>query len=65
MAMTFLGIIREFLGMGTIFGQQVLGEWFTPFIIMVLPPGAFIALGIILGIINTALAKRSNTQDCR
>lgn len=64
-AMTFLGIIRELLGMGTIFGHQVMGEWFTPFIIMVLPPGAFIVLGIILGIINTALAKKTNPQDCR
>ena len=45
-AMTFLGIIRELLGMGTIFGHQVMGEWFTPFIIMVLPPGAFIVLGL-------------------
>jgi electron transport complex protein RnfE len=38
--------------MGSIFGFQVLGEWYRPMVIMVLPAGAFITLGILVGIMN-------------
>jgi len=50
--LTLLGIIREVLGMGSVFGLQVLGEWYRPMVIMVLPAGAFITLGILVGIMN-------------
>jgi len=50
--LTLLGIIREVFGMGSIFGFQVLGEWYRPMVIMVLPAGAFITLGILVGIMN-------------
>ena len=51
-ALLVLSAIREILGSGTFFGYQVLGTWFEPWIIMVLTPGAFIALGILLGLAN-------------
>jgi electron transport complex protein RnfE len=51
-ALLVLSSIREILGSGTFLGAQVMGTWFEPWIIMVLPPGAFIALGILLGIAN-------------
>ncbi|ADO77379.1 electron transport complex subunit RsxE [Halanaerobium praevalens] len=50
--LTLLGIIREFFGMGSLFGIQLLGEWYRPMVIMVLPAGAFITLGILVGIMN-------------
>lgn len=63
-ALTLLGIIREVLGMGSIFGVNVMGASFTPWIIFVLPPGAFITLGILLGIINTFSKKKTNEASC-
>jgi len=39
-----LGIVREFLGQGSIFGWSVLGESFQPWAIMLLPPGGFFVL---------------------
>jgi len=45
-----LSSIREILGSGTYLGHQVMGAWFKPWIIMILPAGAFLALGILLGI---------------
>ncbi|MFB0566438.1 MAG: electron transport complex subunit RsxE [Candidatus Aminicenantaceae bacterium] len=51
-ALLVLSTIREILGAGTFLGYQVLGSWFEPWIIMILPPGAFIALGILLGLAN-------------
>lgn len=50
LAMLILSSIREILGMGTFLGHQVMGAWFKPWIIMILPPGAFITLGILLAI---------------
>ncbi len=53
-ALTLLGSIREILGMGTIFGFAIPGftSWWTPWTIMVLPAGAFLTLGILLGLMN-------------
>ncbi|MBZ9686511.1 electron transport complex subunit E [Clostridium estertheticum] len=45
LALLSIGIIRELLGTGAIFGIQVLGSWYNPALIMVLPPGAFILIG--------------------
>lgn len=50
LALFILSSIREILGTGTFLGYQVMGPWFKPWIIMVLPPGAFITLGILLAI---------------
>jgi electron transport complex protein RnfE len=50
MALLILSSIREILGNGTFLGLRVLGTWFEPWIIMILPPGAFITLGILIAI---------------
>jgi electron transport complex protein RnfE len=50
MALLLLSSIREILGNGTFLGLRVLGTWFEPWIIMILPPGAFITLGILIAI---------------
>lgn len=50
LALLILSSIREILGAGTFLGYQIMGAWFKPWIIMILPPGAFLALGILLGL---------------
>jgi len=54
LALTSLGVIREVLGFGTVFGSAVPGltSWFQPWGIMVLPAGAFLSLGVVLGVLN-------------
>jgi len=52
MTLIILGGIREVLGMGTFFGMPVLGARFERWVIMLLPPGAFITLGFLLGAKN-------------
>ena len=47
-----LGSIREILGSATLFNMQVLGDWFNPWMIMILPPGAFLTLGLLIGLGN-------------
>ena len=51
-SLTVLGLIREFLGAGTLLAMPVLWEGFEPFAFMLKPPGAFVALGILLGFMN-------------
>ncbi len=59
MALTLLGSIRELLGNGSIFGFSLFGASFQPALIMILPPGAFLALGMILAFINKMKSKKS------
>ena len=57
LSLTLLGSVRELLGNGTWFGLPVLGSGYPPLIVMILPPGAFIALGVLLAGMNY-LARR-------
>ncbi len=52
LALVILGSIREFFGSGAIFGVRLLGEWHQPWVIMILPAGAFITLGLLVGVFN-------------
>ena len=52
LSLTVLGSVREVLGNGTLFSVPLMGPSFLPFLIMVLPPGAFIALGFLLAAMN-------------
>jgi Na+-translocating ferredoxin:NAD+ oxidoreductase subunit E len=47
-ALTAMGAIRELLGNGTLLGYSVLGPTFEPWVIMILPPGGFFTLGVLL-----------------
>ncbi len=51
-ALIVLGSAREVFGAGTIFGYRVMWAGFTNWIVMVLPAGAFITLGLLVGIFN-------------
>jgi len=55
-----LGIVREILGFGSIFGVQILSESFSNWIIMLLPSGAFLTLGLMLGIYNKVVMVLNN-----
>jgi electron transport complex protein RnfE len=52
LSLVVLGSIREALGNGTIFGIALFGPGFVPALIMILPPGAFVTLGLLLGLMN-------------
>ena len=51
-ALFSLGAVREILGDGALFGIKLFGENFEPWIIMILPPGGFLTLGVILLFFN-------------
>ena len=62
-ALTIIGTVREILGAGTFFGISLFGEAFSPITIMILPPGAFITLGLIVMVINIISAKRKKGEN--
>ena len=45
---TLLGAIRELFGNGTVFGLRVLPAGYQPFLIFILPPGAFLVIGFMM-----------------
>jgi electron transport complex protein RnfE len=51
-ALMVLGGVREILGSGALFGASLFGPGYTPMLIMILPAGAFIALGLLMAIFN-------------
>ena len=52
LALLSLGAVREILGDGALFGVSLFGENFEPWVIMILPPGGFLTLGVILLFFN-------------
>ncbi|SHE67872.1 RnfABCDGE type electron transport complex subunit E [Alkalibacter saccharofermentans] len=58
LSLTILGSIRELFGAGSIFGISVFGGSFEPAIMMILPPGAFLTLGLLLGLLNKVSASK-------
>ena len=57
LALLLISSIREILGYGTFLGMGVMWSSYEPFTFMVQAPGAFICLGILLGIINLVPKK--------
>ncbi len=57
-SLTVLGGIREILGNGTIFGASVMWETYEPLSFIVKAPGAFVCLGLLLGLMNIISRKR-------
>ncbi|WP_160685771.1 electron transport complex subunit E [Clostridium sp. C2-6-12] len=57
-AMLVISVIRELFGNGTILGFSVFGAGYNPALIMILPPGAFILIGYMMGGIKMYLERK-------
>jgi electron transport complex protein RnfE len=58
LALFILGAVREILGAGTLLGLNLFGASYQPLLLMILPPGAFIAMGLLLAGMNRLDARR-------
>ncbi len=52
-----IAIVREAMGFGTVLGVRVLGDWWTPWVIMITAPGAFFALGLYIWLMRSLGAR--------
>jgi len=62
LTLTVLGGVREILGNRTLFDVQVLPDAFEPWIVMILPAGAFLTLGLMLGLANIVEHRREQAS---
>ncbi|MBU5590545.1 electron transport complex subunit E [Clostridium sp. MSJ-4] len=66
LSLTILGIVRELLGAGTVFEFQIMPKAYQPASIMVLAPGAFFTLGILMALLNWVnLRKAEDKSKCK
>ncbi|MFZ1730256.1 MAG: electron transport complex subunit E [Bacteroidota bacterium] len=62
-ALASLGGIREIIGSRTLLGMQVLPDAFEPWLIMILPAGAFLTLGLMMGFLNSLVDRRKRRDE--
>jgi len=65
LAMVIIATVREILGNGTWMGMNLFGAGYDPAIIMILAPGGFLTLGLLLGLINkitSVLEKKAKAK---
>ncbi len=65
LALFILGGFREILGAGSLFGVLLFGQNFEPWIVMLLPPGGFLMLGMILLFFNWLKEKKDKMVETR
>ncbi|TVR05334.1 MAG: electron transport complex subunit E [Spirochaetaceae bacterium] len=60
LSLMVLGAVREIFGNGSIFGFDLFGPSFNPVLVMIMPAGAFLTLGVLMAIFN-AVKESSKT----
>jgi Na+-translocating ferredoxin:NAD+ oxidoreductase subunit E len=59
LALVSIAAVREILGTGALFDIPILPSIWPNWVIMILPPGAFMTLGLLLGVVNWFEARRN------
>jgi len=60
LALVLIGSIRELFGNGTLLGFEVMFAGYPPAVIMILPPGAFLTMGLLLGLFNYISRRKAS-----
>ena len=70
LALLALAFVRELLGTGTLFaaadgtgGLRILGDWYTPVTLFIMPAGAFMTLGVLCAVFNSARAASARRAE--
>lgn len=56
-------VIREMLGNGTFFGNEVLPSWFSPSTLIVSPSGGFLVLGGLIALVQFIMSKKKKKGE--
>jgi len=64
-ALLLLGGVRELFGRGELLGYPLLGSDYPDVLMFILPPGAFISLGLILAAVNIVNKKLAQRRQLR
>ena len=58
-----IGVIRELLGAGSLFGWRILPAGWPDAVIFVLPPGAFLTLGTLIAVVHWLKERRASANN--
>lgn len=61
-ALCIISAVREFLGAGSIWGVTLYGTHIQPASIMIMAPGGFIVLGLLVGTINFIVSRKKKGE---
>ncbi|HBN84731.1 MAG TPA: electron transport complex subunit RsxE [Clostridiales bacterium] len=64
LSLTLIGTVREILGAGSIFGHTFIKGEMQPILIFLLPPGGFMILGFLMGLINKITDRTTPIRNC-
>jgi electron transport complex protein RnfE len=62
LALVSIAVVREVLGTGSLAGIPVMPAGWPEWVIMVLPPGAFLTFGLLLALVNWIIMVRKNRK---
>lgn len=62
-ALLAMGIIRELLGAGTLFGMQVFPSFMPAMTLLILPPGGFFVFGVLIALANKLSGKLDRKSE--
>ena len=62
-ALLMMGSIRELIGVGSIFGINIMGASYEPAMIFIQSPGAFLTLGFLMALVNFISYKRKEKKE--
>ena len=61
-AISILSTVRELLGSGTIYGLPVFGDGYTPIIMLILPAGGFLTLGLLIALFQHLTRNKEESK---
>jgi len=63
LSLTVMSSIRELIGSRSILGYQILPNGFEPLLVMILPAGAFITFGLLMGFSNAYIDRKKKSEQ--
>jgi electron transport complex protein RnfE len=61
LALSAIALLREILGSGAILGYSIMGESYKPVLLFILPPGAFLVIGVYMALLNWLDARKKES----
>jgi len=62
LVLLIIAFFREILGFGSVFGITIMGNWWPKWIFMIMPPGGFFMLALLIWAANTYLVSQQDKQ---
>jgi electron transport complex protein RnfE len=65
LALLIMCIIRDILGNGELAGFKIMGDSFSPALLIILPPGGFLILGSLIAFVQYIMPKLTKKEEAK